>query len=196
MAIASESTVRSGFVVLVIFFLSAFLWPSSGTAQVAPRYEVFGGYSYLRFDSPTIGFADYSNLNGFTAEGVFNFKLKWGVVLDGSGNYGSQISSYHYMIGPQYSLRRDKSKFFFHGLFGKAQNNIDIFVPPRSSVKGVGHSFAGGGGFDWFWKPRITIRVVQGDYIYSSTFGKSQNDVRISTGIVVNFGHIGHHPKL
>ena len=53
-----------------------------------------------------------------------------------------------------------------------------------------------GGGFDYFWKPRITIRVVQADYINSNTFGVTQNDVRVSTGIVINFGHIGHHPRL
>lgn len=195
MKIAFEFSTRY-VVIFALFLLTLCAVPYSAVGQVAPRYEVFGGYSYMRFDSPTIGYPNYSNLNGFTAEGVFNIKLKWGVAADLSGNYGSQLASYHYMIGPQYSLRRDKSKFFFHALFGKAQNNVDIVVPPRTEAKGVGHSFAGGGGFDWFWKPRITIRVVQADYIYSSTFGASQNDVRVSTGIVVNFGHIGHHPKL
>jgi len=195
MKIATAGSPRN--LVILLFFVSALLLaPSLALGQVAPRYEVFGGYSYMRFDSTTIGYSDYSNLNGFTAEGVFNFKPRWGVVIDGSGNYGSQLTSYHYMIGPQYSWRHDKSKFFFHGLFGKAQNSVDIIVPPRNEVKGVGRAFGGGGGFDWFWKPRITIRVVQADYINSNTFGVTQNDVRISTGIVVNFGHIGHHPRL
>jgi len=195
MKIASAGSTRS-LVILVLFLLALFLAPRSAVGQVAPRYEVFGGYSIMRFDSPTIGYSNYSYLNGFNAEGVFNFKLKWGVVVDGSGNYGSRLTSYHYMIGPQYSWRRDKSKFFFHGLFGKAQNDVDIIVPPRTSVKSVGRAFGGGGGFDYFWKPRITIRVVQADYINSNTFGVTQNDVRVSTGIVINFGHIGHHPRL
>jgi len=196
MNIAPESAARAGLFVLFFFLLSVFIWPSSAAAQVAPRYEVFGGYSYMRFDSPTIGYSDYSNLNGWNAEGVFNLKLKWGVAVDASGNYGSQLSSYHYFFGPQYSWRREKSKFFFHGLFGKAENIVGISVPPRSDVKSVGLSFGGGGGFDWFFKPRITIRVVQADYFNTSSFGATQNDVRISTGIVINFGHIGHRPKL
>lgn len=195
MKIAFESS-KPNLVVFILSLSAVFIVPSSAVAQVAPRYEVFGGYSYMRFDSPSIGYSNYSNLNGFTAEGVFNFKVKWGVVIDGSGNYGSQLSSYHYMIGPQYSWRRDKSKFFFHGLFGKAEDKVNIIVPPRTSVKGVGRAFGGGGGFDYFWKPRITIRVVQADYINSNTFGVTQNDVRVSTGIVINFGHIGHHPRL
>lgn len=196
MAMASERTALTTVIVFGLLLLSILIWPLSAPAQVAPRYEIFGGYSFMRFDSPTLGYADYSNLNGWNAEGVFNIKLKWGVVADFSGNYGSQISAYRYMIGPQYSLRRDKYKISFHGLFGKAQNNLSIVVPPRNEIKGVGHAFGGGGNFDYFWKPRITIRVAQADFISSSTFGATQNDVRVSTGIVINFGHIGHHPKL
>jgi hypothetical protein len=195
MTIASESSTRSR-LVLFFFCLALITLPSSLMAQVAPRYEVFGGYSYMRFDSPSIGYADYSNLNGWNAGGTFNFKLQWGVAVDASGNYGSQLASYHYFVGPQYSLRRDKYKVFFHGLFGKAQNDVSISVPPRSVVKGVGRSFGGGGGFDWDFRPRFTIRVVQADYFNSSSFGATQNDFRISTGVVINIGHIGHHPKL
>lgn len=196
MTIASEDTARGGLVGLFLLLLILIALPSSAAAQVAPRYEVFGGYSFLRFDSTTIGYSDNSNLNGWNAGATFNLKPKWGVAVDASGHYGSQLSSYHYFIGPQYSWRRDKSKFFFHGLFGKAQNDVSIYVPPRSVVKGVGRSVGGGGGFDWNFSPRITIRVVQADYFNTSTFGTTQNDIRISTGVVINFGHIGHRPKL
>jgi hypothetical protein len=193
MTIASERSSR-GLVILAFLFFIALI--PAAESQVAPRFEVFGGYSYMRFDSPSIGYNDYANLNGWNVGATANLKLQWGVAIDASGHYGSQISSYHYMIGPQYSWRRDKSKFYFHGLFGKAQNDIGISVPPRSVVKGVGRAFAGGGGFDWYFSPRITIRVVQADYFNSNTFGNTQNDVRISTGVVFNFGHIGHKPKL
>lgn len=196
MTIASEVTARGGLVVLFLVLLTLITWPSSSAAQVAPRYEVFGGYSFLRFDSTTIGYPDYSNLNGWNAGATFNLKLRWGVAVDASGHYGQQLTSYHYYIGPQYSWRREKSKFFFHGLFGKAENSVDIPIPPRNHIKSVGRSFGGGGGFDWEFRPRITIRVVQADYFNTSTFGTTQNDVRVSTGVIVNFGHIGHHPKL
>ena len=180
-----------------LFFL-LFLAPVLAAAQngIAPRWEAFGGYSYLRQDSTTFGFANITNMNGWNAAGTFNINLKWSATVDLSGHYGSQLSDLNYMIGPQYNWRRDKSKFFVHGLIGKAQNRVNITVGNQTHFESVGRAFAGGGGFDWDWRPRITFRVIQADYFNSSTFGKTQNDIRISTGVVINFGHIGHHPRL
>ncbi len=180
---------------LFLFFLLA---PGFAAAQngVAPRWEVFTGYSYLRLDSTSFGFANKSNLNGWNAAGTFNLTLKWSATLDLSGHYGSQLRDFTYMIGPQYTWRRDRSKFFVHGLFGKAQDRVGITVGTVSGFKGVGRAFAGGVGYDWDWSPRITFRVVQADYIGSNAFGQSQHNIRVSTGVVFHFGQIGHHPRL
>lgn len=179
-----------------LFFL-LLLAPVLAAAQVAPRWEVFGGYSYLRLDSQSFGFAtNYTNMNGWNAAGTFNLNLKWSATLDLSGHYGTQLSTLNYMIGPQYAWRHDKSKFFVHGLIGKGQNRVNITVGTQTYFESVGRAFAGGGGFDWDWSPRFTFRVVQADYLNTSTFGKSQNDIRVSTGVIFHFGQIGHHPKL
>ena len=79
----------------VFFFLvfSAVLAASSfSLGQVAPRWEVFGGYAYRNVDSTTFGFVNRSNLNGFDAEGTFNIKPRWGVTADVGGQYGSQMT--------------------------------------------------------------------------------------------------------
>ncbi|HZP62871.1 MAG TPA: hypothetical protein VFB28_05585 [Terriglobales bacterium] len=165
-------------------------------AQEAPRFDVFGGFSYLRFDAKTIGYPDYNNLYGWNGGATGYIKRNFGVALDLSGNYGSEMSAYHFMIGPQYTFRRDKSKFYVQGLIGKAQNRVDIPQTTRSHFESVGLSFGGGGGFDYDWKPRISIRVFQADFFHSDTFGSSQNDVRVSTGIVYHFGHMGHRRRL
>ena len=174
------------------------LIPGFASAQtgVAPRWELFTGYSYMRMNSESFGFANNANLNGWNAAGTFNINLKWSVTLDLSGHYGSQLRDFNYMIGPQYTWRRDKSKFFVHGLIGKAQDRVDITVGTKSGFQGVGRAFAGGGGYDWDWSPRFTFRVVQADYINGNSFGKTQNNVRISTGVIFHFGEIGHHPRL
>jgi hypothetical protein len=188
-----SAVIRKTFLLLVIILAPGFAVAQNG---VAPRWEVFGGYSYLRLDSKSFGFANEANLNGWNAAATFNLKLKWSVTLDLSGQYGSQVRTLNYMIGPQYNWRRDKSKFFVHGLIGKAQDRVDITVGTTTGFQGVGRAFAGGGGYDWYWRPRITFRVVQADYINGNSFGKTQNNIRISTGVVFNFGEIGHHPKL
>ncbi|HXM23962.1 MAG TPA: hypothetical protein VN948_22085 [Terriglobales bacterium] len=182
--------------VFIFFVFSVVMAASSLSAgQVAPRWEVFGGYSYLRLDSPTIGFANWSNLNGFNGEATFNLTPVWGLTADGSGHYGSQLTVYNYMIGPQYSLRRDKSKFFVHALFGKAQNTVNISTATRNGFESVGRAIAAGGGYDLDLTPRFTFRA-QADYLRTQTFGATQNDIRISTGLVFHFGHIGRRPKL
>jgi hypothetical protein len=178
--------------------LLVFLTPALASAQAsfAPRWEVFTGYSFMRLNSTSFGFADNSNLNGWNAAGTFNINLKWSVTLDLSGHYGSQLRDFNYMIGPQYNWHRDKSKFFVHGFFGKAQDRVDVTVGTKSGFQGVGRAIAGGGGYDWDYSPRITIRVIQADYINSNSFGQTQNDIRVSTGVVFHFKEIGHRPKL
>jgi hypothetical protein len=182
---------------LFLFFavLSVMSASSPSVGQVAPRWEFYGGYSYLRFDSPTLGYVNWSNLNGFNGEVTFNITTRFAVIADGSGHYGNQLTIYNYMLGPQYALRRDKSKFFAHGLFGKAQNTVNIATSIRSGFESVGRAFAAGGGYDRDLTPRFTFRV-QADYLNTHTFGVTQNDIRVSTGVVFHIGHIGRRPKL
>jgi len=182
----------------VLFFLF-FLAPVLAAAQtgVAPRWEIFGGYSYLRLESKSFGFAtDYTNMNGWNAAVTFNWRLKWSLTADISGHYGTQLSDLNYMMGPQYNWRRDKSKFFLHGLVGKGQNRVNITVGTQDHFESSGLAFAAGGGFDWDASPRFSLRVVQADYLNTDTFGKNQNDIRVSTGVIFHIGQIGHHPKL
>jgi hypothetical protein len=180
-----------------IFFVSSLVMMASSLShgQVAPRWEVFGGYAYRNVDSTTFGFANRSSLNGFDAEGTFNIKPSWGVTADVGGQYGSQLTVYNFLAGPQYAMRRDKSKFFVHGLFGKAQDRVDISTSIRNHFESVGRAIVAGGGYDRDLSPRFTFRV-QADFLRTDTFGTSQNDIRASTGLVFHFGHIGRRPKL
>jgi hypothetical protein len=180
-----------------LFFLSSVVMAGSSISlgQVAPRWEVFGGYAYRNVDSPTFGFVNRSNLNGFNAEGTFNITPRWGVTADVGGQYGSQMTVYNFLIGPQYALRRDKSKFFVHGLFGKAQDRVNITTSISSHFESVGRAIGAGGGYDLDLTPRFTFRV-QADFLRTDTFSTTQNDIRASTGLVFHFGHIGRRPKL
>src|SRR5208337_4942270 len=88
------------------------LGPSSAAGQQVSRWDVFGGYSYLRFDSTPLGFTGNSNLNGWNAAVAFNITDAFSVALDGSGHYGNQITAYNYMAAPQYSYRWERSRVF------------------------------------------------------------------------------------
>jgi hypothetical protein len=180
-----------------IFFVFSIIMAASSLSlgQVAPRWEVFGGYAYRNVDSATFGFVNRSTLNGFDAEGTFNIRPSWGVTADVGGQYGSQLTVYNFLIGPQYAMRRDKSMFFVHGLFGKAQDRVNISTPIKNHFESVGRTIGAGGGYDLDLTPRFTFRV-QADFLRTDTFGTTQNDIRASTGLVFHFGHIGRRPKL
>ena len=184
--------------VFFLFLASLLTLATSSTsiAQVAPRWEVFGGYSYRSFDSPPIGFSDRTNMNGWIGEPSFNITTTWSIAADISGQYGYKLTAYNFLIGPQYSWRKEKSKLFVHVLFGKAQNTVNIRTETRNGFESVGHAIAVGGGYDRDLTPRFTLRAFQADYVNSNTFGVTQNDIRVSVGLVYHFGHIGRHPKL
>lgn len=55
-----------------------------------------------------------------------------------------------------------------------------------------GFLFTGGGGVDWKLSPRIGIRVVETDYLYSQFLngnGNWQGNLRLRTGVVFTLGN-------
>ena len=150
----------------------------SYVAQAQDKWEVFGGYSYMRFrPSPDV------NLNGWEASAQYKFTDWLGGVADFDGHYGSiaglGTSNYTYLFGPQISLPGRLSPFG-HLLLGGAHNSTAGFG--QSSF-----SMAIGGGFDATIVHDIRWRLVQVDYLLTQFGGGSQNNARISTGIIFRF---------
>src|ERR1700704_5329352 len=91
-----------------------------------PRIAVEAGYSFMRFDSSTIGFADYSNLQGANGSLSYNLTPSFGVTAEISGEYGDHLQVAGWMVGPQVYHHFLGADFFAHGLFGQAQTKLDI----------------------------------------------------------------------
>jgi hypothetical protein len=166
--------------------LAAIALAGAGTAhaQSVSRYDVFGGYSYLRFDSKSYGFSDYSNLNGGNLAGAFNITKTFSGVADISATFGHDERVYTFMAGPQASIQKFGGRWFAQALFGKARNAADIPTVASS----LGRSFAFGGGYDIAYRKRFSIRVFQADYINTSSYGTTQTNVRVSAGLVFHLG--------
>jgi hypothetical protein len=142
------------------------------------KVEVFGGYSYMRLR----GGADV-NLNGWEASGQYKFRDWIGGVADFDGHYGSPsgvgTSVYSYLFGPQVSLPSKVSPFA-HVLLGGA----------HFSAGGIGNSsfaMAIGGGMDYEINQKFSWRIIQGDYLMTRFFSQTQNNGRLSTGIIFRF---------
>jgi hypothetical protein len=179
---------------LGLIFLLLLACSSSSAQEIPFHMELFGGYSYMRFDSSVLGFAHDSNLNGgnlsLSVPHIFRSRQyhALGVVADISANYGSHLSVYNFLIGPQVTVNRRGYTFFVHGLYGKSRERFGIqeeFVPGFSTL---GRAIAVGGGVQKQWHQQLAVRIIQADYIYNNNFGLTQDNVRISTGLVFQFG--------
>jgi hypothetical protein len=166
----------------LLFFLS--LLVVSAGAQEVSRFEVMGGYTYWRYDSPKLGFADNSMLSGGKAALTFNLTPNFGVVGEVGGGWGSPIRAYSALAGPQLSFHRGNATIFVQGLFGKGKTHVETYGPATSS----GRAYSAGAGVDWNINRRFSWRALQVDYFNTHSFDTSENNLRVTTGIIFHFG--------
>lgn len=155
-------------------------------AQDIPRIQVFGGYSYTRFDSPSFGFANTTGMNGYNFSPAYNFFRGLGLAAEISGQYGSNINLIDAAIGPQFLYPKGKLLFFGHALFGEARSKVQVGKEEEDSEFAV----AVGGGMDLNVTSHFALRVFQVDYLHTTFFQTSQNNMRFSTGLVYRWGAI------
>lgn len=169
----------------VVWVLLALLAAVPAWAQQS-KAEIFAGYSYLRFDSASLGLPHESNLNGWAATGTMYFYKPWlGAMADFSGNYGKSYNyafdAYNLLTGPVIAYRRHGNTFFMRGLVGVAHNKI-------SAATDTGLEYGGGIGLDIALRSHLSVRAFQADYLRSHTFGVDQMNIRVSTGLVWRLG--------
>ena len=139
-------------------------WPAA--AQDTPRVQVFGGYSYTRFDSPSFGFSSPSGLNGYNFAPAFNLIRNFGVVAEVSGQYGSNLDLRDIAVGPQFLYPKGKALFFGHALIGSARSLVRVGNSEEDTARAV----VLGGGMDFDLTSRFAVRVFQVDYLHTSLF--------------------------
>ncbi len=170
----------------------------SAMAQI-PSGNVFFGYSYSNVDLASLGRA---GTNGWEATAEGKVLPLLGIVADFSSHYGTKdttvfppnplcprvceplvvpesLTEHNYLFGPRLGVPIGKFRPFAEALFGISQVHIG---------GGSDTSFATalGGGLDYRLIHFLAWRV-QGDYVQSRFFSNTQNNVRISTGIVLRF---------
>lgn len=167
---------------LFLGVLSAFFL-FSGRAQAQDKVEIYGGYSYMRFNPNGVS---STNLNGWEASGQYKLAPWIGAVADFGGEYGTvagvgSSSVYTFLFGPQVSFPARVSPFA-HFLVGAGHFEFGHGGPSDS-----GFASALGVGIDARLRRGISWRIIQGDWLHTSFFGDGQNNARVSTGIVVRF---------
>src|SRR5277367_3373776 len=175
------------------------LFSGIASAQDSPKIEAFGGYSYLRANDFNTG----ENFNGGSGSLAYNFTPMLGVVADFGGyhwsGFGEDATAVSYLFGPKVALRHGPITPFAQVLFGgahlsgSAEDCSDARVHGEGVIFGCGSgsdnsfSMTAGGGLDWNATSHIGIRVIQAEYLMTRFFSNTQNNARISTGVVFRF---------
>jgi len=181
--------------------IAIFLLVGLANAQV-PSGNIFLGYSFENTSSSALGLnLSRPNLPGW--EGSLEGKwLPWvGIVADFSGHYGSQTfqelvpagpgpvtvkvtgHELEVMFGPRVSIPVGKFTPFAEAMGGVAHINTGGSFPGPSNTS---FATALGGGID-YRLIRLFAWRVEGDYITTRFFNSTQNNLRLSTGIVFRF---------
>ena len=150
--------------------------PGKASAQLIPQGNAYIGGSLGSFETLSNGRTSMKGWNG-GAEWIVLPHI--GVAFDASGYYRSGITEYDFLVGPRVSATFGKARPFAQALFGIARVN-------EAGLKE--NPFAGGfgGGVDYKIFHNFSWRV-QGDYIRTHYLNASQNDFRVSTGLVFRF---------
>ena len=191
---------------------------SNGSSAGTPKVELFLGYSYLRAVPARADGNRMVWLNGGSTSIAYNFTRHLGLVGDFGGFDDSEIrlagtgaipsstvdssgSAYTYLFGPRLSFRNhERFTPFAQVLFGGIHAS-DVTL--SSGCTGAGctvlpaeNSFAmtAGGGLDLKVSRHFAIRIIQAEYLMtrfdnsSTGASASQNDMRLSSGIVLRLG--------
>ena len=176
------------------------LLTTAAAAQV-PKGNVFFGYSYVSAD---LGSSGRDNLNGWNGS-LEGKMLPWvGIVADISSHYGSHdftgiceaiigcnppviihanATVRSFLFGPRVSVSVGKLTPFAHALFGVAHISASA---SGFSTSDTSFGTALGGGIDYRLIHGVGWRV-HGDLLQTRFFSRTQDNFRLSTGIVLHF---------
>jgi len=181
----------------VIILGTILLFAGLAAAQIPTGGNIYFGYTYYNTNLSV----SRGNLNGW--EGSLEGKLfpLLGIVADITGHYGSQqfpnpgatcviggvcppltanAHIYQAMFGPRLSLPVGKFRPFGEFEVGVGHVNTNGFGSDTSFATAVG------GGLDYTIVRPIAWRF-QGDYVRTKFFSRTDNNLRLSTGIVFRF---------
>jgi len=187
---------------LVGLFILVIIFGMPAMAQDVPKYEIGGGGTYRLFDQFS---GTRINMFGWEAYGDYHVWRFINVAGDIAGTYNRFSSSgsvnktsggtdiYSFLVGPQLYPFGHAHKLtpFAHVLFGGGyySNHLNQVGFTPFSISYFGPVWVGGGGFDWKFRERWSIRLIQVDYEQSRFLSGAgaQTNYRASIGLVYRF---------
>jgi outer membrane protein OmpA-like peptidoglycan-associated protein/opacity protein-like surface antigen len=176
----------------------------------APKWELFGGYSFVYPGADVHGLLPggilpvssrmEANPRGIGASLTYNFNRWFGLTVDSSGHWGSGESGlnnriddtgfYNLSVGPKVTFRSAHFSPFLEALVGDHRLEPEAF----HDIDRLG--FMLGGGLDVNVTRHFALRLLRADYVLSSyRYGPSTSTpstdlkgVRLQSGVVLMWG--------
>jgi hypothetical protein len=188
--------VRSSFVVGLLLGLLATTQLTK--AQEASKFELYGGFSYIRFNVsanlPGVAPSATYNAYGGGSQLEYNANDWLGAVVDLAG-YGAFATTngtliggaFAYLFGPRVNLRHDKITPFAQALFGGIATTDGIGVSgPQNNF-----AMAAGSGIDFKISPYVSVRPIQIEYLMTrlpNGLNNREDNLRLGAGIILHLG--------
>jgi hypothetical protein len=175
---------------LALFFCGTF-----AVAQIPTSGNVFFGYSFYNTNLSELSRV---NTNGWEATAEGKILPFIGIIADFDAHYGSQsvqafcpagssscaangnFTEHNYLFGPRVGISVGKFRPFAEAMVGAGHANVNHLASDTSLATALG------GGID-YRLIRLVAWRLQGDYVHTRLFGSTQDNARISTGIVIRF---------
>ncbi len=170
-----------------LVLLPLLVLPVSALAQETPQVEVFGGYSNLNANMN----ASSVNLNGVNFSVAENLNSWFGGALDISSHFGTEngfrTNTQSLTYGPVFSYRKNKTIVpFAHAMLGAVRGGPEYLGISKPEERFGVYT---GGGLDVKVTPHVALRVIQADYLMTRFSNARQDNIRLSAGIILLFGH-------
>jgi outer membrane protein OmpA-like peptidoglycan-associated protein/opacity protein-like surface antigen len=184
--------------------------PAAAQDQPAPKWELYGGYSYFYPNARVYGLLPLglqpvsaeleANARGAGGSITYDFNRWLGITLDGSDdcNCGgktladriNKASFANVSVGPKFTFRTEHFSPFFEALVGTHDLSPEAF----HDIYKLG--FMAGGGLDINLSKHVALRLIRADFVYSNyrygpasvTPATDVRGVRAQSGIVIMWG--------
>ena len=184
------SGLNPGYRYWLLLFISIFC-VLTVEAQKSPKFELYGGYSYVN-----------QGMHGLNGEVTYNLNQYLGITADANGAIKAKTIKYSLMIGPEYSFSKcnpytsyNVSKIipFVHALFGVSRTRTE-----RTNSRGAKFYFqdnslviAAGGGIDIKLSQIFAVRFT-GDYLLTvlNDYNPAPHSFRVGAGLVLGLGQL------
>ena len=194
---------------LLTLFPAVLILTLASAPKAFSQIELYGGYSHLSLGGAPSNIG--SNSNGWEGDAYLHLLGPWGVEADYSNTYGVTqpplappdgsryyVPGFTELYGPRFTLALFRVHPYVHALIGTVHGAAAVAIPnapctsqgcPTYTARENAVGMAFGGGLNVKATRHIWLRLVQVDYLRAQFTNNTQNDTRISAGLVFRFGN-------